>query len=126
MRISISAALDGFSSRLKYDILPNSSGVYAIFCGSQLLYIGQTKNLRTRASCHICIRRTQGKINYFPAAHILIDKIRFRVLILPDELERKSLETSLIVKLVPPFNCIVGNKRHTLENRIGAIIAVQN
>jgi len=86
------------------DKLPKKPGLYAIFFGKVLLYIGQTKNLRARASTHLCVRRTQGCINYFPAPHIPVEGLAFSHFLCSDQKEREDIERYLIAHFNPPFN----------------------
>lgn len=99
--------------------LPKSSGVYSIFHGSRLLYIGESKNLYCRAITHVSIVNTQRCINChrsrpigFPAS-----ELRFRFFIEHEKIVRQQKEFELISIFRPQFNCLIAGHR-TFKGRI--------
>jgi excinuclease UvrABC nuclease subunit len=99
--------ISDFSQKIKGSDAPKLAGIYAMFFGAELLYIGQSKNIRARISTHLCIRRTQKKINYLPAERIPLESIRFRIFLCSDMAYRKNIESKLIASKRPPFNVLI-------------------
>jgi excinuclease UvrABC nuclease subunit len=105
--------LSKFGCPLRHSQIPNQPGVYMIYSLRRLLYVGKAKNMRTRASSHLSLRRTQGKINYTPAQEIPIESVRFRILPCHNPKERDAIEDTLIAELRPPFNLLINGKRQS-------------
>lgn len=79
----------------QFENLNTVPGVYAVFsiC-NELLYVGQTSNLRSRLLTHRSAFRWAGKFRIG----------RVHAVVVMDPTERKQLERDILAEIRPPFN----------------------
>ena len=82
-------------------LLPDTPGVYQFFdAQNQLLYIGKAKNLKNRVASYFSKHQERDKI------YVLVKKIhRIETINVETEFEALLLESTLIKKYRPPYNC---------------------
>ena len=91
----------GYRAWTWIDGLPDrkwGGGVYALYQGARLVYVEQTRNLRTR----IMVHRRRFRFDGVKVADV------------GSRAERISLERRLLYRLRPPMNCVLPGTRGEL------------
>ncbi|MCH7921041.1 MAG: GIY-YIG nuclease family protein [Planctomycetes bacterium] len=97
--------LNGPVEDIKPEQLPTSQGVYLFFAADQLLYVGETENLRKRLAKHLEHSDNKGLARWIWAHGT--EHLNLEIQILHDKTEprvRKALELELIRSRQPVFN----------------------
>lgn len=82
------------------DVCRISSAVYFVFAGEELLYIGQTTNLKRRVREHKARFEEEAVLIDEP----LMEDVYFKALPVPEDL-LDEVEKYYIEKYLPPYNC---------------------
>jgi excinuclease UvrABC nuclease subunit len=99
--------------------IPYGPGLYCLFLLGRPVYIGQTKRLRARLQNHLSVCVTQCLIGNFRVHPEISSKLRFSVQpCLPKE-TREAMETWLIAKYKPIFNCMISRKNSRIAEKKG-------
>jgi site-specific DNA-methyltransferase (adenine-specific) len=92
-------------ANLDLSVIPRSSGLYLLYCGASVLYVGEAENLNSRLRKHLDHSDNKGFARWlweegadalFLEIHVLPDGIETRV--------RRALEIELIRSRNPMFN----------------------
>ena len=90
--------------------IPAEPGVYVVGAGKQVLYVGQSNNLRARFSGHKIVFDVSGMPFVWHTPWGVYDNFWVEVSVGGKYGSWAMRELRLIKKLQPPFNCVFGPK----------------